>query len=480
MGRREGEAIVTTDAARQQLSARPTAETIWDDAHRGLSVGLILAMTITAFQGMAMSTVAPIVADEIGARSLYGWIFSGFLLAQIVGTVFAGREVDRRSPAAVLLPALVLFGIGCLIAGAAPSIHVLVLGRAVQGFGAGALGSCVYAVVAAAYSDRLRPSMLAALSSAWIVPSLIGPAIAGFVAESFSWRYVFFGLLPILLVVAPLTLPTFRRIPASRPDAAPDNRLLLAIALALATGVFLAGLELRPWWIGMVVAAVGLVAMAPTLQRSLPAGCFTVRPVMPAAIVTRGLGFGGFAVVETYLVFALKDFGGVSATEAGLVLTITALLWSTGSWIQARWDRASDGAQRTARIVTGFGLVGAGSIALLLSIAVWQVIPLWLAIVAWAIAGFGIGLGYPTTVTVAFAHTPEGENGLVSSSLMLADLFAFSVGVGLGGVLLAVAESADWSTPAATALAMSLGVVLVAGSIVAGARTRASGGFQPS
>jgi MFS family permease len=193
---------------------------------------------------------------------------------------------------------------------------------------------------------------------------------------------------------------------------------------------------------------------------------------MPAAIVTRGLGFGGFAVVETYLVFALKDFGGVSATQAGLVLTVTALLWSTGSWMQSRWDRATEGSQRTLRIVVGFGLVLVGALAIFLSIAVWSQITLWLATGAWALAGFGIGLAYPTTVTVAFAHTPEGENGLVSSSLMLADLFAFSVGVGLGGVLLAIAEASDWSTPAATALAMGLGVLMVSASVLAGARTR--------
>jgi MFS family permease len=124
---------VTTPATTLKSSSPSSQETIWDHDHRGLSIGLILAMTITAFQGMAMSTVAPIVAEEVGARGLYGWIFSGFLLAQIVGTVLAGREVDRRSPAAVLLPALVLFGIGCLVAGAAPSIEVLILGRAIQG-----------------------------------------------------------------------------------------------------------------------------------------------------------------------------------------------------------------------------------------------------------------------------------------------------------------------------------------------------------
>lgn len=466
---------MTSSSPRAGSPIRDQSESIWDSDHRGLTIGSILAMTIVAFQGLAMSTVAPVVAEEVGGRDLYGWIFSAFLLPQIIGTVLAGREVDRRSPAIIFTVALISFAIGCLIAGFASSIYWLFVGRAVQGFGAGAMGSCVYAVVATAYADRLRPSMLAAMSSAWIVPSLVGPAIAGFVAEQFSWRWAFFGLVPIMLIIWPLTLPTYRKIVRDVVSGPTDNRLMLSVILAIATGVFLVGLELRPWWIGTAVAVVGLIGLGPTLRNLLPSGSFSMRPIVPAAVVARGLGFGGFAVVETYMIFGLKDFGGVSATEAGLVLTITSLFWSGGSWVQARWDRMSDGKQRTQRMVMGFGLLLVSSAVLMVTVAVFGDIWLWLCAITWSVAGLGIGLAYPTTVTVAFAHAPQGQDGLVSSSMMLADLFAFSVGVGVGGVLLAIAESAGWSTPAGTALAMALGVVLVLGGVVAASRTRLPG-----
>src|SRR5680860_261550 len=185
---------------------------IWDKDHFSITTGSILAFTIIAFQGLALATIAPVLAEDIGGRSLYGWIFSAFLLPQIVGTVYAGREVDRHSPARVFLVHLTFFTVGCIVAGAAPSIYWLFIGRAIQGFGAGGIASCVYAVVSSAYEDRLRPSILAATSAAWVVPSLIGPAIAGFIAEQSSWRWVFFGLLPILFVIAPLTLPSYARI----------------------------------------------------------------------------------------------------------------------------------------------------------------------------------------------------------------------------------------------------------------------------
>ena len=213
------------------------------------------------------------------------------------------------------------------------------------------------------------------------------------------------------------------------------------------------------------------------LWRLLPDGAFRARPVMPAAIVARGLGFGGFAVVETYLIFSLKDFGGVSATRAGLILTLTSLLWTAGSWIQSRWDRSGGSAQRPYRLVTGFTLLFVSTLGIFLCVALLQDIWFWVGLVGWGVAGLGIGLAYPTAVSIAFANTPAGMEGSVSSAMLLIDLFAFAIGVGLGGILLALAETAGWSTQTGAALAMSLGVGMVFLAVAAGFRTREAEGI---
>ena len=449
------------------------AETsIWDASHRSLTIGSILAFTILAFQGLALSTIAPLLADDIGGRNLYGWIFSAFLLPQIVGTVFAGSEVDRHSPARVFFIHLICFGIGCVVAGAAPSIAWLFVGRAIQGFGAGGMAACIYAVIASAYEDRLRPPILAATSAAWVVPSMIGPAIAGFVAETWSWRWAFFGLLPILPVVILLTLPAYASIRATGKEDTGGRRLTLAFVLALGTGLFLAGLDLRPVLLGAGLSVAGLAIFAPSLVRLMPNGVLRARPVMPAAVLSRILGFGGFAVVETYLILALKDFGESSAAQAGIILTVASILWTSGSWVQSRWDRARGSSQRPARLTLGFALVLAASAGILLCVAVFDDIWLWVGLVGWSVAGLGIGMAYPTAVSMAFAGAPKGQEGTVSSAMLLGDLFAFSIGVGLGGVLLAVGEASGWGTPPSVALAMSLGVAMLAGSAYAASRTR--------
>src|SRR5690625_3088046 len=98
---------------------------IWDSDNLALTLGPILAVTLAALEGLGVATVAPVIAEALNGKDLYGWIFAAFILPQIIGTVLAGREVDRRQPAVVFYTALTIFGFGCLIAGSALNIWML-------------------------------------------------------------------------------------------------------------------------------------------------------------------------------------------------------------------------------------------------------------------------------------------------------------------------------------------------------------------
>ena len=446
---------------------------IWAREHRSLTIGSILSVTIIALQGIAVATMAPLLASDLGGRSLYGWIFTSFILPQIVGTVLAGQEVDRRPPGRVFLLQLLLLAVGCAISAAAPSIHLFFLGRALQGFGSGGAFACVYASVSTNYDDRLRPAMLATISTAFVVPSLVGPAISGVIAEQYSWRLVFLGFIPIIAVIAPLTMPGYRLV-TRRPEPGPrsdgSNRLVLSVLLAGATGVFLTGPELRPWPLAVLVTMAGLAALVPALQRLLPAGTFRARPVLPAAIASRSLLFGGFIVVETYMIFSLKEFGGVSVAVAGTALTTGSLTWTAGSLAQARWDRIRGPAGRPFRMNLGLCLALAGAASILGCIVVFRDIWYPVAVAGWMTTALGIGLAYPTAALVAFANAPPGRDGMVASSALLADLFAFSVGVGLGGAILAFGEGLGWGTEPSAAAAIGLGVAMIGLALLAGIR----------
>src|SRR4029079_6437723 len=93
---------------------------------------------------------------------------------------------------------LALFAIGLLAGGLAPSMLILVAARFVQGLGAGTLQPIAYVAIGGTLPETLRPRMFAVLSTAWVLPGVIGPAIAGTVGEHIGWRFVFLGLLPLI------------------------------------------------------------------------------------------------------------------------------------------------------------------------------------------------------------------------------------------------------------------------------------------
>src|SRR5207249_7259337 len=140
---------------------------------------------------------------------------------------------------------------------------------------------------------------------AWVLPGLVGPALAGAVAEHLSWRLVFVGLLPVLGLAGALTLPALRRM-APEPGAgaeAEGGRALLApaLGLALGAGLALAGLGGRPGWPGAALVAGGGAVAVPALRRLLPEGTFTLRRGLPAAIAARVLLTFAFFGIDAFI-----------------------------------------------------------------------------------------------------------------------------------------------------------------------------------
>src|SRR5215471_393211 len=136
--------------------------------HRALTIGILLSITAVACEGMAVATVMPAVAQDLGGLDGYGWAFSAFMLASLVGAISAGQASDRSGPSLPACVSFACFSIGLIVAGGAPTWPVLLVGRVLQGFGAGGLSAIAYVAVARGYPDRLRPRLLALLSSAWI------------------------------------------------------------------------------------------------------------------------------------------------------------------------------------------------------------------------------------------------------------------------------------------------------------------------
>src|SRR5262245_48333528 len=255
------------------IPRRNHAESLWRADRRALTLGLVLTITLVGFEALAISTVMPIVAAELGGLELYGWVFSAFFLGSLIGIVLVGGAIDRGGLAAPFALGLGLFGVGLLVGGLAPSMAILVVARFIQGLGAGTIQPIAYVAIGRSLPDELRPRMFATLSTAWILPGLIGPAIAGAVGESIGWRFVFLGLLPLIALSGALTLGALRAVVVppgvdeATAAAASRARLPLAITVALGAGLLTLGLTSGQPVATVILVAVGLVIGLFALRR---------------------------------------------------------------------------------------------------------------------------------------------------------------------------------------------------------------------
>jgi MFS family permease len=460
------------------IARRAPAEGLWSPARRQLTSGLVLTITLVAFEALAIATVMPIVVDEIGGIELYGWVFSAFFLGSLLGIVVVGGVIDRGGLVRPYLAGLGLFALGLLIGGLAPSLPILIGGRFLQGLGAGATPPIAYVAIGRSLPESLRPRMFATLSTAWVVPGLIGPAIASFVGEHLSWRAVFLGLLPLIALAAAVTLPSLRGVPPADPverereheiAEASSRRLPNAVRMALGAGLLLAGLT----WSAAItlpgtgleipapVAAVALVVIGialgvPAFRALTPPGTIVAAAGLPAAILLRGVMTCMFFAVDAFVPLAIVTARGAGTQIGGLALTGATLAWTAGAWIQARYA-ARRGVSTFVR--TGFAIALTG--IALFAATLLPFTPIALAIAAWSITGFGMGLGYAPLSLAVLRDAPAETQGAATSALQLSDVIGTALGAGSAGAIVALGDRLG--APTGESLAVAFGGALAIG-----------------
>jgi MFS family permease len=457
---------------------------LWSPARRSLTVGLVVTVTLVAFEALAIATILPIVTRELGDLHLYGWVFSAFFLGTLLGTVLLGGMADRRGLVLPFALGLGLFAVGLVAGGLAPSMLILVVGRFVQGLGAGAIAPIAYVAIGRTLPEALRAQMFAVLSTAWVLPGLIGPAIAGLIGEATSWRFVFLGLLPLIAVSGALTVSALGRIPeAVRATVTPTNagsavpnghRVRWAFVIVGGAALATAGLTSVSLLPGLPLIGVGILLTVRAFMALTPPGTLRAAAGLPAAVLLRGVLTFAFFAADAYVPLALQDWRGTSATVSGIVLTAATLAWTAGAWIQAR-GIVRFGARRFVRL--GFATVALGIVgfAAVLSPAV----PIVVGIGAWAVAGLGMGLAYSTLSLVTLREARVEEQGAASAALQMSDVLGTALGTGVGGALiaagLALGAEAWWGLAAAFAVGAAIDVLGVALSGRLPGRVRADG-----
>ncbi|MFC8723223.1 MFS transporter [Kitasatospora sp. NPDC057198] len=458
---------------------------------RALTLGIVSVVLLLAFEATAVNTAMPTAAQQLDGIGLYAFAFSAYFTTTLLAMVVSGQWCDRGGPLAPLFSGIAVFAAGLVTAGTAVNMWMFVAGRAVQGLGGGLVIVALYVVVGRAFPERLRPSVFAAFSAAWVLPSILGPVISGAVTQHLGWRWVFLAVPVLVLLPLAVMGPALRRSerrrsegpePSLRAGAYDWRRTRDAAMVALGAALLqYAGQRFDGW--ALLPAAAGLALLGPAVLRLLPRGTLRAVRGLPTVILLRGVAAGAFFASELFIPLMMQTQRGLSVTMAGLTLAPGGLSWAFGSWLQGRpgADR-----HRAALIRVGFvsTAVAVGGAALVL----FPAVPVWVTAVFWAVGGAGMGLAIASISVLMMKLSKPEETGGNSAALQLSDALGNVLLTGLAGVLFAAlgggavgaaAHGADGGSAlpagAFAAVFLTMPVVALVGAVLSGRATAKAG-----
>lgn len=444
--------------------------------HAARSLVLTLGTGLHAIEVFVATTIMPSVVAELGGLAFYAWSTTLFVAASILGSALAVRAL-AAGPRRAYRIAVLIFAAGTLLCAVAPSMPVLLVGRAVQGLGGGLLVAFSYALIRELLPEPLWVRATGLIAVAWGTATLLGPALGGLFAQWDFWRGAFWLVLVIsaaFTLLTELTVPMSSGSRARGPDRVPVKKLALLTAAVLTMSA--AGVVMS-WWVnaaGMLSATLLLVVLVraerraaqPILPRGALAAGGTLAPLY-AAVALLLMGISS----DVYAPYFLQVLHGQTPLAAGYLTALVAIGWSAGAMLLAgAGERGQRLAMTLGPAVLGTAIAGLapaltltapGSNAAVVSCGTLLLV-----------MGLGIGSGWPHLVNTILALAPEGEGERAGASITTVELLGSAVGAAATGMLANLAGIVDpGSVAGARSAAVVLLVVLAAAPLVAAVAT---------
>ncbi|TQF75084.1 MFS transporter [Rhodococcus spelaei] len=408
-------------------------------AYLGPMVVLAGGVALYAINIYLTTSLLPSAIDEIGGARLYAWATTIFLVASVVAAVLVSRLLAAAGPRGAYLAAVAVFAVGTVVCAAAPDMAILLLGRALQGFGGGLLSGLGYALIRSVLPPHLWARASALVSGMWGLGTFVGPSLGGLFAQFGAWRLAFV-VLAVLAAGIGAMVPRYisgRRPDEATPDVVPVRSMLLLSSAALVVSVASlathAGVAAAGVLAGLALLVAFVVCERGSTVRVLPATTFTARNHLKWAYLTIAL-LAVASTAETFVPLFGQRLGGLAPVAAGFLGAALAVGWTIGELSSAGVARP-----RVVRavVVAGPALVALGLFAASLgqreTSSGW-VIATWVA--ALVVAGAGIGVAWPHLATFVMGSVDDpGEGGRAAAAINTVQLVANAFGSALAGVL---------------------------------------------
>jgi EmrB/QacA subfamily drug resistance transporter len=442
-------------------------------------IALMVVTGLIAIDSTILATAVASVVDDLGGFSSFPWLFSVYLLAQAVSVPIYAKLADTIGRRPVLLFGIGLFFAGSVLSGFAPTMSALILFRAVQGLGAGALLPVSITIAGDIYSTAERAKAQGYLASVWAISSVVGPTLGGVFSQFVSWRWIFFVNVPLCVIAVVLLLRNYREKAGVRTKHRIDvaGGVTLTVGLTALLLALLEGGEAWAWlsWQSIAVFAGAIVFLAVAVvielraaEPILPIRMFSRRLVLSTTLVSAGVG-AVLIGLTSYVPNFLERTAGASPLVAGLAVAALTLGWPLA-------------ASNAGRLYLRFGfrptvLLGSvlAALAALLLLAITGADSVLLTAGACLLIGVGLGLTATPALIAAQSSVGHAERGVVTGANLFARSIGSAVGVAIFGAVANAVLAGRVTAPATNAAS---GAVFL-GVLIAGVLTVAAAAFMP-
>ncbi len=404
-----------------------------------ITIALMLGMALAALDTTIVGTALPSIVGKLGGITLYSWVFSIYLLTSTTTVPIYGKLADLYGRKPLFLFGATLFLIGSAASGAAQSMEQLIIFRAIQGLGAGAVLPIVLTIIGDIFALEERARVQGLFSGVWGLSSVVGPFVGGLIVDHFTWRWVFFINIPFGLV-SMLLLVIFLKENVERKKRSLDylgTATLTGSIVALLFALLQGGTS---WaWLSVqsialfVVAAVLFVVFVRVEQRVqepiLPLDLFKNRIITISSIGGVALGVLMFGITS-YVPLFVQGVKGGSATSAGITLGPLLLAWPIAATLSGK-IAINYGYRFTA-------VMGMFTAALGVAMTMFFNAQTSLAFIIIAMVLIGTGLGFASSVFILSVQNavPWNLRGVATATTQFFRTIGGTIGVAIMGTIL--------------------------------------------
>lgn len=408
---------------------------------------ILLTMFLASLDQTVVGTALPRIITDLNGANLYAWVVTAYLLTSTVTVPIYGKFSDVFGRKVMLMIGVCLFLLGSWLSGASQNMNQLVLFRAIQGLGAGALFPIVMAIIADLYSPRERGRFQGLFGAVFGLSFIVGPFIGGWITDNISWHWVFYVNVPFgiaSLVVLGTVLPGIGRRTASVRDLdylgiAVFTAGVVPLMLGLSNKGFLKSDGTLPDWtdpnvggliiLGLVILAVFVVVEFRAKEPIIPLDLFRGRDYSVSMAAVFVFGVAMFAAV-LFMPRFYQTVRGISATASGYYiwpLLVGLMGGSIGSGL----------------LISRLGrykwlLVGGAVVMVIGGYLLTQItatIPDWQLWGYMLVLGFGIGPSMAGFTVVVQNSVPMNRLGVATSTLTFLRQIGASVGLAVAGTV---------------------------------------------